>query len=102
MIPQPPRSILFPYSTLFRSPEQLSVAVTDASLARGTSDEQATALFAGNTVIIGAMLSFTLIVCDWLVTLPQMSVACYVRVILYFLSQVPVTIASASCEIVTT
>src|ERR1041385_5185627 len=84
------------------TPEQLSVALTAPSLATGTSALQATAAFAGNTVMIGLMLSLTWMSWVWLVTLPQMSVAWYVRAMSYLFTQLPGVITSASCVMVIT
>src|SRR3712207_8814538 len=46
MIRRPPRSTLFPYTTLFRSHEQLAVAVEDGA-ARGRDLQPADALVLG-------------------------------------------------------
>src|SRR5437660_7863561 len=38
MIPRPPRSTLFPYTTLFRSPKMLPAILCACSLSRGMSN----------------------------------------------------------------
>src|SRR6266576_1799854 len=101
LLSQLPSVITSASCVMLTRPEQLSVAVTDASSAAGTAEEHATEVFAGNTVITGAMLSLTWRVCVWLVTLLQISVAWYVRLIVYLLSQLPGVITSASCVMLT-
>ena len=63
-------------------PLQLSVAVTAASLAAGTADEQLTVTLAGMLLMIGAVLSYTVIVCVIEDALPHTSVAIYVLAML--------------------
>ena len=63
-------------------PLQLSVATTAASLAAGTADEQLTVTLAGMLVMIGAVISFTVMVCVCDDELPHTSVAIYVLAML--------------------
>jgi hypothetical protein len=55
-------------------PAQLSVALTDAIDAAGTSAAQLTVNAAGVPVMTGAVWSSTVIVCTWLLELPHTSV----------------------------
>ena len=75
-------------------PLQLSVAVTAASLAAGTADEQLTVTLAGMLLMIGAVISFTVMVCDVVLLLPQASVAVHVLVIIKRLAQLPGAVTS--------
>ena len=82
-------------------PPQLSLAVTAASLAAGTSPAQLTVVFAGIELITGAVLSSTVMVCDAVAVLPHASIAVHVLVILYSLAHVPGVVTSL-CESVDT
>ena len=62
-------------------PLQLSDATTAASLADGTADEQLTVTLAGMLLMIGAVISYTVMVCDEVLLLPHISVAVHVLVI---------------------
>ena len=57
---------------------QLSEAVTAPAFAGGSSLAHATVIFIGH-VIVGAMMSFTTMVCTHVAVLPQRSEAWYVR-----------------------
>ncbi len=56
-------------------PPQLSVATTAVVLAAGTSPAQLTVVFAGMLVILGSVLSSTVMVCVCVEALPHSSVA---------------------------
>ena len=54
---------------------------------------------AGNAAITGAVISWTLIVCDAIVELPQASVAVHVLVIVYLFTQLPGVVTSATATV---
>ena len=62
-------------------PAQLSVAVIELMLADGTSLAHATVMFSGVPVIVGAVSSSTVIVCEVVALFPHTSVAVHVLVI---------------------
>ena len=71
---------------------------SQASVAVGTSNDgvagHSTKLGAGNSLMTGAVLSITLIICDVVEALPQSSVAVQVRVTLYICGHVPGVVTS--------
>ena len=72
-------------------PEQLSVAVTEAIEAVGTSEAQLTVIAAGVPVIVGGVVSFIVIILETDASvLPQLSVAVHVSVT--FPLQLPATV----------
>ena len=62
-------------------PAQLSVAVTELIDAVGTSLAQDTVMFSGVPVMVGAVSSSTVIVCEDVAAFPHTSVAVHVLVI---------------------
>jgi hypothetical protein len=74
-------------------PPQLSDVVTRAVLGAGTSLAHWTVIFAGQ-VIVGAVLSNTVITCAQVAELPHASVALYVRVNVNLLTHVMLVITS--------
>jgi hypothetical protein len=67
-------------------PLQLSVVVTAPVFVAGMDAAHVTVVLAGH-VIVGAMLSFTVMICEQVAVLPQASVARYVLVTVYLLIQ---------------
>ena len=63
-------------------PVQLSAALTAAVLAAGTADAHVTVVDAGH-VMVGTMLSLTVMVCVHVAVLPQESDAMYIRLMVY-------------------
>src|SRR5436190_8305523 len=82
------------------APPQLSVALTAPSLPAGTALAHWTVTSLGIAVMTGAVVSFTVMVCVWLLALPQGSVAVYVRLITKLLAQEPAIVWSL-CVMVT-
>ena len=74
-------------------PPQLSVAVTWESSAAGTAKAHCTVTLPGPLVIVGAVVSTTVMICAQLAVLPLGSVAVHVRVIVLVLPQ-PATMLS--------
>jgi hypothetical protein len=81
-------------------PPQLSLLVTEPGFDAGTNDAQVTVTGAGHAMN-GATLSLTVIVCEHVAVLLQMSVARYVRVIVYWFGQVTVPVTSETKVTVT-
>jgi hypothetical protein len=75
---------------------QLSVAVTNELFTTGTALAQETVASAGKTVIVGAVVLLTVIICVLLDELPQVSVATYVRETVNLLTQLLDEITSAT------
>jgi hypothetical protein len=75
------------------APPQLSEATTDPVFMGGTSLAHSTVIFAGQ-VMVGGVLSNTVITCAHVAELPQASVARYVRVSINLFTQVMFVITS--------
>ena len=75
--PQTDALVTSPTCVTVTAPPQLSEVVTLLGFGAGTED---TVTFAGH-VMLGAVVSLTVMVCDALLELPQASVAVHVRVI---------------------
>src|SRR5215472_4146425 len=82
-------------------PPQLSVATTPASFGGGICEAHDTVTSAGHWVIIGALVSLTVMVCVQLALLLHVSLAEYVRLTVYFPGQLPGMIVSGPCVTVT-
>ena len=81
-------------------PPQLSDVITEAGFTGGTCAAHCTVTFGGQ-VIVGGVLSKTVITCAQVAELPQASVALYVRVRIKRLIQVMFVTASLTCVTVT-
>ena len=82
------------------APPQLSEVVTEPVLTGGTWLAQET-VTAGGHVIVGGVLSNTVIICVQVAVFPQASAAWYVRVSVYRLVQVWLEMTSPACVTVT-
>jgi hypothetical protein len=80
-------------------PVQLSEAVRFCGTA-GTK-KHSTVIFAGGFVNVGAIISFTVMVCAQVAALPHKSVARYVRAMVKRLAQIPAVVISPTNTTVT-
>jgi hypothetical protein len=75
LLTQLPGVVTSPTWDITTAPTQLSVAVTNAKLTAGTAAAQLTVTAGGQAVIVGAVRSFTVIICVQVAVLPATSVA---------------------------